>query len=408
MTADNKTGKRKGRHPDKALSATFVRNAKGPGFYADGNGLYLKVDKSGARRWVQRLRIRGARKDIAIGPVALVTLADAREIAVGNRKVARAGGDPIQEAKRIADIPTFEEAAHKVHAIHLPSWRNKKHGDQFINTLKTYAFPTMEKISVSEVDTSHVMSVLLPIWLEKPETARRVRQRIGVIMKWAIAQGWRADNPAEAVVSALPKQDASKSHRKALPYDQVSDCIATVRATNASQSTKMAFEFLILTASRSGEVRNAVWEEVDLDAKVWTVPAGRMKAKVEHRVPLSCRCVEILTEARTLFGSEGLIFPGTRHGRALSDATLLKLLNENGFDAHIHGFRAGFRTWTQEKTNVQREVAEQALAHTIKSAAEASYARSNLFEKRRDLMERWAAYLDPDKPTVVSLREVTG
>lgn len=404
MDTGETVGKRTGRHPHKALTDAFARNASGPGFYPDGNGLYLKVDKSGARRWVQRLLIRGQRRDIALGSFALVSLSEAREAAIANRKIARSGGDPVAEHKKQLAIPTFEEVARTVHEIHLPSWRNEKHAAQFISTLETYAFPHMGRVSVADIGSVHIMAALLPIWLAKPETARRVRQRIGMVMKWAMAQGWRADNPAEAVAQALPKQDASqKKHRKALAYDDVAGCIETIKASGANPITKLAFEYLVLTASRSIEVRKAIWSEIDMGAAIWVIPPERMKAKKEHRVPLSDRCLEILREAQALSGSGDLVFPGTRHNRPMSDATLLKLVRENGFDVHIHGFRASFKMWTQEQTNTPRDVSEAALAHTVKDNAEAAYARSDFFEKRRKLMARWALYVAGGHGEVISI-----
>lgn len=243
------------------------------------------------------------------------------------------------------------------------------------------------------MSTSDVLAVLTPIWLKKQETARRVRQRIGIVMKWAVAQEWRQDNPADAIAQALPKQAKSQAHRKALAYTGVAECIEQVKASRASVATKLAIEFAILTACRSGEVREARWLEVDLGLKVWVIPASRMKAKREHRVPLSSRAMEILGAARQLGDGIGLVFPGSRAGKPLSDMTLSKLIKEIGFDADMHGFRTSFRMWTQEQTSFPREVAEAALAHSIRDKAEAAYARSDLFEKRRELMELWSRYL---------------
>ena len=251
------------RHPEKALSATFVRQARKPGRYADGQGLYLVVDPTGARRWMQRLTIRGKRCDMGLGSAVLVTLAEARETALANRRLARAGGDPLRSKRMAEAVLTFEEAARKVHELHKPTWRNAKHGAQFISTLETYAFPRLGRIRVPDVTTADVLSVLSPIWIEKPETARRVRQRIGTVMKWAIAQSWRQDNPAENIAQALPKAKKAPAPRKALPYADVYGCIKAIRASGAGRSTKLALEFLILTACRSGEVREARWDEFD-------------------------------------------------------------------------------------------------------------------------------------------------
>lgn len=378
---------------EKALSAAFVRTVTTPGKYTDGHGLFLKVDPSGAKRWVQRIMIRGKRTEIGMGSASLVTLAEARETALENRKLARAGGDPLQ-AKRVSEaLLSFEEACRKVHKIHEPTWRNKKHAAQFLSTLETYTFPRIGKLKISEVTTADVLAVLQPIWLEKPETARRVRQRIGTVMKWAVANGWRQDNPADAIAQALPKQDKTQAHRKALPYDKVPEFIDALKVSNAGDATKLALELLIMTASRSGEVRLAEWSEFDLEQAIWTRPASRMKAKKEHRVPLSPSALEVLSKARKLGSGNDLVFPGTKYGKPLSDMTLSKLTKALGYDVDVHGFRTSFKTWAQERTNTPRDVSEVALAHSVKDKAEAAYARSDFFEKRRKLMERWGLYL---------------
>lgn len=389
------------RRPEKALTAQFVRTVKEPGKHFDGHGLFLRVSPNGAKQWVQRITIRGKRRELGLGNPSLVSLAEARETALTNRKLATAGRDPLAEKRKASAILTFEEAARKVHEIHLPSWRNEKHGRDFINSLEMYAFPRIGTLKAAEVNTADVLAVLQPIWLEKPETARRVRQRIGTVMKWAIAQGWRQDNPAATISTALPRQDRTKRHRKALPYHQVAECIATVHASKAWAATKLAIEYIILTAARSGEGRLARWDEIDLngapslqaaDSATWVVPAERTKMKRIHRVPLSQRAIEVLREAEPLENGSGLIFP-SMHGKALSDMTMSKLVKELGFDADVHGFRTSFRTWSQEQTNFPREVAEAALAHAVGDAVEAAYARSDVFEKRRMMMESWSAYL---------------
>lgn len=383
------------RRPEKALTALAVKNATAPGKYFDGHGLYLRIDANGSRFWVQRIVVRGKRCELGLGSAALVTLAEARAVALENRKLARAGGDPLQ-AKREAKVAlTFEEAVRKVHALHKPTWKNEKHAAQFLATLETYTFPKLGKLKVAEVSTSDVLGVLMPFWTEKPETARRVRQRIGTVMKWAIAQGWRQDNPAGNIEQALPKTLKVQQHRKALGYDEAAQCILAVKSSGAGLATKLAFEFLVLTAARSGEVREAVWAEIDVERKVWEVPADRMKMKRPHRVPLSAPAVEILEQAKALSDGKGFVFPGAKHGRPLSDMTISKLVKELGFNADVHGFRTSFRTWAQEKTSYPREVAEAALAHLSGDAVERAYARSDLFEKRREMMNAWATHLAP-------------
>lgn len=384
-----------GQHREKRLSAATVRTIKEPGFYGDGHGLYLKVDASGAKRWVQRIVIHGKRRDIGLGSTSLVSLSEARERALEQRKAARAGEDPIALKRRSTGILTLEEAARKVHELSKPTWRNDKHGDQWINTLTAYAFPTLGSKRVDTVSGADVLAVLMPIWNEKHETAKRVKQRLSSVFKWAMASGWRTDNPAETITKALPKHDRSKTeHRKALHYDQVGSAIAKIRNSDAGMTTKLAFEFLVLTATRSSETREAVWNEFDLAKGVWTIPAARMKAKKPHRVPLSPRCLAILADAKTLKrDTDDLVFPGTKDTKPLSDMTLSKLMKDLKIAAVPHGFRSSFRDWAGETTTHPREVIEFALAHVIKDKAEAAYARSDLFEKRRLLMTDWSNYL---------------
>ena len=378
------------RRLDKRLSAQFVRTAP-PGFYCDGHGLNLRVDPSGARRWVQRLVIRGRPRTLGLGGYPIVSLAEARAAAFANRKLARAGGDPLAEKRRTSGMPTFEEAAEHVLALHRPGWRNAKHAAQWATTLRTYVYPHMGAMPVSDVTTAEVLHILTPIWHAKPETARRVRQRIGAVMKWAVAQGYRADNPAgDAITQALPRHTGETQHRRALPHGKVAEAIQRVQASGASAAVKLAFEFLVVTAARSGEVRLATWDEIDRDAAVWTIPASRMKTKREHRVPFCGRALAILQEARQVPESGTLIFPSPR-GKPLSDMTLSKLIKELGIPAVPHGFRSSFRDWASERTSHPREVVEAALAHVIPNKVEAAYARSDLFDRRRRLMDDWAS-----------------
>lgn len=384
--------KPQGRHTEKRLSAATVRTLTRPGLHGDGNGLYLKVDTTGAKRWVQRIVVQNKRRDIGLGSATLVSLAEAREAALENRKLARAGGDPLEAKRRLQGVPTFKEAALEVHGLSKPTWRNDKHGDQWLNTLEKFAFPHFGAKPIDAVSNTDVLTALTKIWNTHPETARRVKQRIGSVMKSGIAQGFRSDNPAEAISKALPKHDRSKvQHRKALPYTNVAAAIEKVRASNASAVTKLAFEFLVLTATRSAETRGARWGEIDLVNKVWTIPDTRMKAKKVHRVPLAPRAIEILEQAAADDSKpEDLVFPSATTGRALSDMTLSKLMKELGIAAVPHGFRSSFRDWAGEQTNHPREVVEFALAHVISDRAEAAYARSDLFDKRKVLMSDWA------------------
>ena len=397
--------KPKGKHPEKALSPAFVRKASKPGRYNDGNGLFLKIDPSGAKRWGQRLVIHGRQRTLGLGGCAFVSLAEAREAALANRKIARAGGDPLAQRRRTADIPTFEAAAATVIELHRHGWRNEKHAAQWEATLRAYVYSRIGQRSVANITTADVMAVLMPIWNEKPETARRVRQRISTVMKWAVAKGYRGDNPAgDAIGAALPKHNGkTKRHHRALPHGEVAAAIEAVRNSNAGRSVQLAFEFLVLTAARSGEVRLATWDEIDRDAKTWTVPASRMKAGREHRVPLSERALAILDEVQALSDGSGLVFPGTRTGKPLSDMTLSKLMRDLDLDAVPHGFRSSFRDWAAECTNAPRDVMEAALAHTVRDKVEAAYNRTDLFERRRALMDQWASYLDGAASAVVPM-----
>ena len=387
------------------LTARLVETLVQPGKYHDGGGLglLLRVQPGGSKQWVQRIMVRGRRQEIGLGSPPVVTLAKAREAALANKRVVQEGGDPLAAKHAAAAVLTFAEAARRVHEMHVPTWRNEKHRQDFIRSLEAYAFPLLGKRKMADITPADVLAVLTPIWTAKPETARRVRQRIGTVMKWAVAQGWRLDNPAESISKALPRHDRKvQAHRKALPHAEVAGCIDAVKASGAWPATKLAFEFLVLTAARSGEVRAACWDEIDLAAAVWEIPASRMKMKRPHRVPLSPRALDILRAAEAFRDASGLVFPSPR-GKALSDMTLSKLVKELGFKADVHGFRTSFRTWAQECTNFPREVAEAALAHAVGGAVERAYARSDLFDKRRRMMQAWAGYLAARRGEVVAL-----
>ena len=375
----------------KKLTAAFVRTVQQPGLYWDEHGLVLRVKPSGYKQWIQRLFIHGKRRELGLGPIRLVTLAQAREAALANRRLARAGGDPM--ASRRQSVPTFEQAAAKVVALYRPNWKSAKHARQWMTTLRHYAYPKIGHKRVDWITSADIMAVLLPIWNEKPPTAQRVRQRIGTVMKWAIAQGYRMDNPAgEALGAALPKQSGIQRHHRALPYGEVAGAIQTVRQSKAAVAVKLAFEFLVLTACRSGEVRGARWEEIDLEAGEWRIPPERMKHKREHRVPLSARAREILAEAKDNTVNSEWVFPSVG-GRPLWDLDLSGLLRELGIAAVPHGFRSSFRDWAAECTDAPHAVMEATLSHLVQNKVEAAYARSDLLERRRVLMEQWAGFL---------------
>ncbi|HVG46906.1 MAG TPA: integrase arm-type DNA-binding domain-containing protein, partial [Rubellimicrobium sp.] len=352
-----------GRRLEKALTVAFIKTVKEPGKYFDGHGLYLKVEPNGSRFWVQRIAVRGKRTELGLGSPSLVPLKEAREKALANRKLAREGGDPLQFKRSASAMMTFEEAAREVHRLHVPIWTNAKYKAQFLTSLETYAFPRIGSIRMADVTPADVLAVLTPLWAEKVDMARRVRQRIGTVMKWGVAKGWRLDNPAENVLTGLPRQPIRKTPRKSLPYDAVAGCLQAARFSNTGLSIQLALEFIILTATRSGETREAVWSEFDLNRAVWEISAERMKMKRAHRVPLSPRAIEILRQAQGLGDGVGLVFPGSRAKRPMTDRTLSQFVKRLGFDADVHGFRTSFRTWAQERTNFPREVAEFALAH---------------------------------------------
>ena len=381
-----------GRHPHKALSAAFVRSAP-PGRHCDGNGLYLFVKPSGTRSWVQRLVIRGRRRDFGLGGVALVSLAEAREKARANRKLAREGGDPLTERRRARNMPSFAEAAERVVEQKRSGWRNPRQAHDWMASLQRYAFARIGRMPVSEVTSGDVLGILAPIWHVKVCTARLVRQRIRTVLEWAVALEYRTDNPCDRVVSVLGPQDAVVRHMRALPHREVAAAVRKARTSNAAPVSMLAFEFLVLTAARWGEVRWAEWSEIDPAERMWTVPETRMKSKREHRVPLCRRAKEILEKTRTLEdGAARLIF--TRgSGKPLGSGQMRKLLRRNEIAAVPHGFRSSFRDWAAEETDHPREVVEAALAHVVKNKVEAAYCRTDLFERRRVLMDDWASYL---------------
>jgi integrase len=392
-------------HPSKALSSVKVRANLPPGRYADGNGLYLVVDASGARRWVLRTIVLGKRRDIGLGSARLVTLAEARQQAASLRHMARDGGDPLSARRRQRMvIPTFAEATRRVHEEHKNSWKNAKHEAQWLSTLETYVFPVLGDHRVDIIDTPDILRVLSPIWLKKPETARRVRQRVGTVLDWAKASGFRSSgNPVDGVAKGLPRQNARTGHFAAMPYSEVPGFVGSLRQCDASEVVRLALEFLILTASRTGEVRGATWAEVDLKAGIWTIPASRMKGKRAHRVPLSPRALEILMRARELSPGDHLFSGRGTHG-PLSNNTFLMLLRRMGVEVTAHGFRSSFRDWAAERTNMPREVCELALAHAIKDRSEAAYRRGDLLEKRRELGDTWSAFVTSTGAKVVGLR----
>ena len=367
---------------------------KKPGLYRAGDTLYLRVGNNGSKSWIQRLTIDGKRHDIGLGSFKLVTLTEARDVAFENRKAARIQKrDPLAE-KRKAKIPTFHEATLKTWEALKPRWRNAVHIKNWRQIMEKYALPVIGPTPIDKLGREDVLKILTPLWTKRPESARRLRQKMRATFNWAQAHGFIESNPAgEMIDGALPKQRAVKAHYRALPYQDVADALETIERSGITAS-KLAFRFLVLTAARSGEVRAATWDNIDLKNRTWTVPAEKMKTNRAHRVPLSDAALTVLNQVQTLADGSGLLFPSsTRPGKSMSNMTLTKVLRDNGLADRttVHGFRSSFRDWCAD-TGSPREIAEAALAHVV-PGVEGAYFRSDLFERRRLLMEHWAAYL---------------
>ena len=422
-------GKAKGRHKAEQLTAAFCAKAK-PGRHTDGHGLYLVVAPTGAKRWLQRIVIGGKRRDLGLGSYPAVPLADAREKALANEKEIEAGGDPLEakrqaeaEAQAVAAVPTFSTAVDDYLQTKLAEFKNEKHKAQWRSTLDTYAGPVLGALPVDKIDVQDVMRVLRPIWAGKTETASRLRGRIEAVLQAATVAGHRSGaNPAfwrGNLEFMLPKPSkvARPDKQPALSLDDAPAWFADLRDRDGLGAR--ALEFLALTASRSGEVRGATWQEIDLARGIWTIPAARMKAEREHRVALSPDALALL-ESLPRFAGNPLVFPAHRGGM-LSDMTLSAVMRRmheskleadqaaagaplpqgvggwhdprNGRPAVPHGLRSVFRDWVAERTHFPGDLAEVALAHKISNAVEAAYRRGDMIEKRRAMMAAWAGFL---------------
>lgn len=404
--------------PPKQVKELKPVNLKGlpVGMHAVGGatGLYLRVAESGARNWILRIMVGDRRRDMGLGGLPDVPLTEARDRAREARRKVEAGQDPIELRKGAKDalraVPTFRWCAEQAIAAKRPEWKSAKHGDQWENTLAAYAFPILGKMPVDSIGETHVLDCLTRIWNEKPETAKRVRMRIEAVLAWATVSGYRkGDNPARwrnhlDRVLAAPAKVRKVEHHPALPLEQLHGFVADLRQRDGIAAR--ALEFLILTATRSGEVRGATWKEIDLSAALWTIPADRMKAGKEHRVPLSPRAIAILKALPRMAGNKH-VFPAAQGG-ALSDMALSQVMRRMAVEAVPHGFRSTFRDWASERTSYPREVAEMALAHAIDSKVEAAYRRGDLFAKRVRMMADWARFIDAKPATGKNVVPIKG
>ncbi len=380
------------------LTKKLVENL-GAGRHGDGNGLYLVVDPSGARRWIVRVVVKGQknkkgaplRTDFGLGGADIVPLNQARERALAYRRMAKQGLNPRFNARQ--EVPTFEEVAQQVHIDRMPTWKNAKHGQQWINTLRDYAFPKIGRMPIDSVDQPEVMMCLAPIWIEKHETAKRLAQRIKTVMDVARSKGFRTgENPVTAIkdAGALPRVKAKVKHHNAMGWQDIPEFYADLHTRKAMAAK--ALMFTCLTGSRTGEVLGLRWEEINFEAQLWTCPAERMKTDEVHRVPLTDEMLSIIEPLKEL--KSDFVFEGQKRHKPLSNMSMLMLLRRMNVEGvTVHGFRSTFRDWASEVANVPREVAEKSLAHSVGSDVERAYARSDLLDKRRILMRDWSQFV---------------
>lgn len=401
----------------RELSALEIGRLTVPGLVSVGvvPGLSLQITPSGARSWILRVKVGSKRRDMGLGQYPGTTLAQAREKARQARERIEQGEDPILERQRAqsmlranqASAITFEGAARAFMDAKSSEWTNPKHATQWTTTLQTFAYPVIGKMHVADVGLAHIMQVLEPIWATKTETASRLRGRLENVLDWARARGYRTgENPARwrghlDKLLATPGKIAKVVHHPAVPVDDVAAFHANLKHRDGLGAR--ALEFALLTAARSGEVRGATWSEIDLDGGLWTIPAARMKARVEHRVPLADAAVKLLHALPRVAGSD-FVFPAPRGGK-VSDMTLTAVMRRMGLEFVPHGLRSTFRDWAAERTSYPRDLAEKALAHTLSSAVEAAYQRSDMLEKRRAMMQAWSKFLAT--PKVAGAKVVT-
>jgi integrase len=397
-------GRMKKRHPYNKLTSITVKKLSKPGKYADGNNLYLHIDPSGARRWILRMTVGHRRRDMGLGSAMIVSLEEARKLARLYRGIAKSGGDPFAERQKERGFKvTFTFCAQKVHELNKPTWKNEKFAIQWFSSLENHVLPKIGNIPVSQITSSDILGVLSPIWNNRSDTARKLKQRIRLVIKWARAKGYfQGDDPVELAEQALPKKKRSDNHHKSLPYQDIPDLIVKIRKSKISLPTQLAIQFTIHSACRTSEVLRASWDEIDMKTLIWTIPASRMKTDKAHEVPISSGMLDILKEAKEKISSPDFIFSSDQSGKELSNNTLrLAVQKRLGVDTTIHGMRSSFKDWASETTNFANEVSEMALAHVIPNKTEAAYRRGNLMDKRRHLMQLWSDYINDNQTKVI-------
>ena len=364
-----------------------------PGRYGDERTLYLLVAPGGSKSWVQRIYVYSRRKELGLGPWPVVTVDEARAAAFDNRRIVQQGGDPSIK-QRTRAVPTVQEAAERFYTEHLPTWKDGRAAKDWLVLLQQYIFQTCGQVPVDKLTREHLLKALKPIWGRLPESARKCKGRVRVILEWAMGHGYVQHNVAEEINGALAKQPNTSAHMKAAPYKGIPAILSAIRHAPTTEAARLCVEFLLMTATRSQEARLATWEEIDWDTKTWTIPAPRMKMQQAHRVPLSETALAVLTKAKAL-GSVRWVFPSPLKDEALGEATLRKVLKDAGVkkETTVHGFRSSFRTWAGEETTAPHDVLEACLAHAVGSSVSRAYARGDLLEKRRPIMHAWGRFV---------------
>lgn len=390
-----------------ALTVSFIRSLIPDGKthrYSDGNTLLLSLSPTGAKSWVQRIMFSGKRHDIGLGGWPTISITEARATALENLRTARRGGDPLANRRARAEDPivTFQVAAEEYHAANRAKWRTEEAASRFLSSLAQHVFPRIGRTPIDKIAGPDIIACLLPVWTRTPSVGRRLKQRMSQVFDYCQAHGHIGSNPCAGIEAALPARKATTVHHRALPYPSVPAALRAIAATDrVLPVVRACLVFLVLTAVRSAEARGARWQEVCLDTGEWRIPADRMKACREHRIPLSKAAVDVLRTVRPPAARPGaLLFPSPQPGKQLSDMTLLRCLQQTGLAeaTTVHGFRSSFRDWAAERSGHTRDVIETALAHLVGNEVERSYARSDLFDQRRTLMAKWAEYITVGNP----------